>query len=96
MSSVIGLATLRFGMHAAASLKDKRSVSKGLAARIRQRFNVAVAETDTQDSISTLTLGVVCLSNSERHVQSMLAQVVGFVESLRLDADLIDYEVELL
>ena len=45
----IGVLTLHLSIEAADSLKDKRQVGKSLKDRLRDRFNVAVAEIADQD-----------------------------------------------
>jgi uncharacterized protein YlxP (DUF503 family) len=93
---VVGLATVVLDLPAAASLKDKRRVVKSVVARVRNRFNVAAAEVDTQESWGRVTLGIACVSNDAAHAHEMLAKVVAFVEDERLDAVLVDYGIELL
>lgn len=76
------------------SLKEKRQVVRSLMVRLRQRFNIAVAEIDDHDRWQIASLGIVCISNSEQHVHAMLSEVMAFVERERLDAELLDYEIE--
>ena len=45
----VGLVTARIGIPAARSLKDKRSVLRGLKDRVRQQINLSVAEVGDQD-----------------------------------------------
>jgi uncharacterized protein YlxP (DUF503 family) len=92
---VVGVLTLTLVLPEAASLKDKRSVIKGLTARLRAKFNVAVAEVDTQDAPGVATLGVACLSNDAAHAHAVLERAVQFVERSRLDAMLADYSIEM-
>ncbi|MCW5976617.1 MAG: DUF503 domain-containing protein [Bryobacteraceae bacterium] len=47
--ATIGVITLEMRLDESHSLKDKRHVVKGLKDRLRNRFNVAVAEIDYQD-----------------------------------------------
>lgn len=93
---VVGLATITLRLHCATSLKDKRRVVKSVTSRLRPKFNIAVAEIADHDSWGTATLGVVCVSNDARHAHSMLEKVVRAIDGGRFDADLVDYEVELL
>jgi uncharacterized protein YlxP (DUF503 family) len=79
-----------------ASLKGKRQVIKSLVTRIRNRYNVSVAEIDHQDSWQIATLGLTCVSNSGRHISETLEKVVGFVRYSRLDAEMLDSQIELL
>ncbi len=91
---VIGACTLYLSIPASHSLKDKRHVLKSLAARVRNDFNVSVAEVAEQDSWQTAVLGVACVSADLAYVQGLLAKVVEAVSHYRLDAQILDYRIE--
>ena len=78
------------------SLKAKRQTARSLTARLRNQFNVAVAEVDDNDLWQRLTLGVCCVSNDSAHANEMLSRVVSFVEDFRDDLVLLDYEIEII
>ena len=78
------------------SLKGKRMVVKSVAQRVRNRFNVAVAEIDTQDAHQLATLGIVALSDDPRHANAVLSKVIDFIESERLDAELGTVDTEMI
>ena len=77
----------------AQSLKEKRMVTRGLIDKTRRKFNASVAEVDTQDLHKTLTLGVAVVSGEHAHAQSMLEEIVRFLEA-NTDADLQSVEFE--
>ncbi|MFZ5898095.1 MAG: DUF503 domain-containing protein [Bacillota bacterium] len=91
----VGLLTLELHLGEAASLKDKRRVVKSLTARLRSKFNVAVAEVGQQDSWQRAVLGVVTVSNDTAHIDRSLAAVVRYVEADRT-CDLIGVESEVI
>ena len=93
---VVGVATVALGLPETASLKDKRRVRQSLIARIRSRFNVAVAEVADQDSWGRLTLAVACVSTDARHAHAMLQKVIDAIDRERLDVEFLDCSVELL
>ena len=78
------------------SLKAKRQIARSVVARIRNQFNVTVAEADDNDLWQRLTLGVCCLSNDTKHANEILSNVVTFVERSRDDLELLDYETEII
>jgi uncharacterized protein YlxP (DUF503 family) len=92
----VGVARVALHLAENGSLKGKRMVVKSVAQRVRNRFNVAVAEVDTQDLWQIATLGIVCVSGDRRHANEMLSKVVDFIESERLDADVAEVELELI
>jgi uncharacterized protein YlxP (DUF503 family) len=78
------------------SLKGKRQLVKSITARVRNKYNVSIAEIDDNESWQIVSLGISCVSNSTRHADEMLSNVVKFIASSRLDAELLDYEIEML
>ena len=76
------------------SLKDKRRILKSLKDRIRNGFNVAVAEVDSTDLWQCASLGVVTVSSGVRHANGILTKVVNLVESdVRIELVNCDMEV---
>ena len=78
------------------SLKGKRQVVKSITSRVRNKYNVSIAEIDDNESWQIVSLGITCVSNSVRHADEMLSNVVKFISGSRLEAELLDYEIELL
>ena len=77
------------------SLKDKRRILKSLKDRIRNEFNVAVAEVDPTDLWQSASLGVVTVSSGVRHANGTLTKVVNLVES-DVRIELINCNMEVL
>ena len=78
------------------NLKEKRQVARSLTTRLRNKFNVAVAEIDHNDLWQRLTIGVCCVSNDTAHAHEMMSKIVSFVEEFSNDMVLLDYETELI
>lgn len=96
MAMHVGVARLALELPENGSLKGKRMVVKSVIQRVRNRFNVAIAEIDTQDTWGVITLGMVCVSDDPRHANAMLSKVIDFIESERLDAEVGAVELELI
>jgi hypothetical protein len=78
------------------SLKGKRQVSRSIIEGVKNRFNVSIAEVEDQDLWQSLTLGISCVSNSAPHANEILSKAVNFIENNRFDAELVDYEIEMV
>ncbi len=91
---IVGVCRITLRLPENSSLKGKRQVVRSLTTRLRNKFNVAVAEVDDNDRWQIATIGLTCVSNDARHAQEMLDRAVQFVEQTRLDAELIDSEIE--
>ena len=73
----VGLLTLDLYIPDAQSLKDKRQVLRSLKDKLRREFNVAVAEMEHQEAWQRSLIGVVTLSNEEKHVREVLNKVLS-------------------
>jgi uncharacterized protein YlxP (DUF503 family) len=93
---IIGVCTLELSIPAANSLKDRRSVVKSINARLRNEFNVSVAEVGQLDIWRSATVAVVTVSGDKDYAHGLLTRVAQWIERTRLDCELIDYEIELL
>lgn len=91
----IGLLTLDLHFPGARSLKDKRQALRSLEQRIRNRFNVSIAEVEHQDLWQRARLAVVSVNTDHGHLESTLQSVAGEAGSAR-DVELLDSQVELL
>ncbi len=91
---VVGICRVTLRLPENASLKGKRQLLRSLTTRLRNKFNVAVAEVGDNDRWQIATIGVSCVSNDARHAREMLDRVVAFIEYTRLDAELLDSEIE--
>ena len=92
----IGVCRIMLHLPESASLKDKRQVSRSLSARIRNSFNVAVAEVEDHELWQRLTLAVCYVSTDSAHANEMVSKVVDFIEETRRDLELLDYETEII
>lgn len=92
----VGICRMTLHLPASSSLKEKRQVARSLTDRVRNRFNVAVAEIEDTDLRQRLTLGVCCVSNDRGHADSILSNLLDFIEESRLDLELLDVQTEII
>ena len=78
------------------NLKGKRRVVRSITSRLREKFNVSVAEIDDLDQWQTLTIGICCVSNDGRHANSSISNVIQYLEKITSGLELLDIEVEIL
>ena len=77
---IVGSIRLTIRLHGCSSLKEKRSPRQRISQKIRNRFKVAVAEVDTQDVWTLITLGVATVGSNRALVERVLRDVADFVE----------------
>ena len=92
----VGVCRLTLRLAAGHSLKEKRQVIRSLVERLRGRYNVAAAEVEEQDSWQTAVLGLAVVSNQARHADRQLAVILEHVATSRLDAEIVDQQVEII
>jgi uncharacterized protein YlxP (DUF503 family) len=72
---MIAFLTLELHIEAAQSLKDKRQVVRSLKDRLRNTFNVSVAELDPSPVWNRATIGVVSISDSRNYLDGLMKNV---------------------
>jgi uncharacterized protein len=92
---VIGLLTLELHFPGARSLKDKRQALRSLETKLRNRFNVSVAEVEHQDLWQRARLAVVSVNTDHGHLESTLQSAAGEAENAR-EILVIDRNMEIL
>jgi len=91
----VALGTVELHLPDVDSLKGKRHVLKGLKEKVRQRFEVAVAEVDHHDMWQRATLAVACVSHESRHANEVVSKALDFIEA-NVDGMVIGVSVEML
>ena len=95
MAVVVGICTLRLSIPENSDLKGKRRVLQSVIAHLRSAFNVSVAEVAEQDKWQLATLGIAAIANDRSYVHGLLTKAVSKVEAMRLDAIVLDYEIDI-
>jgi uncharacterized protein len=89
----IGVLTLELRIEESHSLKERRHVVLSLKERLRHRHNVAIAETDGQNTWQSATLTAVTVSASRQLAQQVLEAVERHAAS-EVGAMLVDASIE--
>ncbi len=92
---VVGLGIIIFRLHDCHSLKGKRSVVKSIINRVRNRFNVSVAEVGANDIYQRAEIGFALVGNNRSVINSKLDKVINMVDDMGL-AEIIDTEMEIM
>ena len=92
---IVGVCTVELYLPNGHSLKEKRQVLSSLKERLRNKFNVSVAEVGDQDLWQKAILGIACVANEGTHVNQVLDQVLNVIRSIP-PIELINSRIELL
>jgi uncharacterized protein YlxP (DUF503 family) len=68
-------------------------VVRRIKERVKNTFNVSVAEVADLDTRQRAGLGIAFVSNDASHVHSTLSKVVNFIDHLYV-AEIVDYHIE--
>lgn len=75
------------------SLKEKRMIVRSLTAKVRNKFNVSVAEIEDQDVHQSIVLGVACVAGNTALADSIMDHVLAFLEA-NTEAEIVDVRRE--
>ncbi|HEY5658932.1 MAG TPA: DUF503 domain-containing protein [Myxococcota bacterium] len=92
---IVGASVVELHIHGCRSLKAKRGVVRSIARRVRNRFNLAVAEVGGQDTWQRAVLGLAAAGSETVEVRKLLDRAHAFIEELHL-AEVRNVDVEIL
>ena len=89
----VGTLRVRLLVREARTLKDKRQVLQSIKDKLRNQFNVSVAEVEHQDNRQLAVLGVAMIGPEVHGIKVALGQIV---EALRVHpiAEFLEHEIE--
>lgn len=90
---VVAILTVNISIPQANSLKDKRRVVKSIKDKLRNGFNISVAEIGDQDIWRNAVLGIAVISDDSSYANGMLSRVQDLLGS-RIDAIMTHCELE--
>lgn len=92
---VVGVLRVTLLLHESHSLKDKRQVLKSAVEKVKNRFNVSVAETGENELWQRAELGVAAVGNDGAFVNSVMDKVMNFIEGMHT-FEVVDTDIELI
>ncbi len=92
----VGICKIKLGLPDNLSLKGKRQVVKSVTARLKNKFNVSVAEVEDNDLWQLATIGICFVSNDQRFTNEDLSKAVDMVVKSQGDFEFMNYEIEIL
>ncbi|MCK4384923.1 MAG: DUF503 domain-containing protein [candidate division Zixibacteria bacterium] len=91
---VVGLANIDIHIPESESLKSKRHLLKGIKDRIKNKFNVSIAEVGHNDLWQRTTIGVSVVANDKKFANQVLSKVVEQINKEN-GLQILDYSVEI-
>ena len=95
MKMVVGTGLITLRLHDCRSLKGKRKVVKSMINRLRNKFNISMAEVGSNDIYQRAEIGFSLVGNDASLINSKIDQIFNMAEDLGL-AEIIDTEMEII
>jgi uncharacterized protein YlxP (DUF503 family) len=92
---IVGLCTVELYLPESNSLKAKRQVLLSVKDRLRDKFNLSVAEVGDQDLWQKAVLAMTCVANEGAYVNQVLDQAINLLRSVPL-IEMVKFRIELL
>lgn len=92
---IVGAAAVEIHIHGSRSLKQKRGVVRSISQRVRNRFNLSVAEVGGWDRWQFAVLGLSAMGSDAVVVRRVLDRALEFIEELHL-AEVLNTDVEIV
>lgn len=89
----VGILTIEILIDEAFSLKDKRSVLKRVKKRLRDNFNIAIAEIDYQELWNKSKLAMATISSDSKNVDRVMQNILTYLEDDR-SVEILRYSLE--
>lgn len=91
---VVGICSVEIHIPESNSLKRKRQFLRRIKDRVKNRFNVSIAEVENNELWQRATLGVAAVANDGKFLNQLLSQVVELLN--REDGiEVLDYSIEI-
>ena len=90
---VVGVCRITLVIHDNQSLKGKRQVLKSILEKVKNRFNVSIAEVADNDLWQRAVIGISAVGNDKAFINSTIDKALNMIEGLHL-AEIIDHDVE--
>lgn len=93
---IIGVCRITLRLPTSHSLKDKRQIVRSITERVRQRYNLSIAEIAANDQWQTAALGMSCVTNSGQHAGEVLANALAYIQDSRPDIEIVAQAIEIV
>ncbi|MBI2807676.1 MAG: DUF503 domain-containing protein [Planctomycetes bacterium] len=91
---IVGTLRVRLLLREARTLKDKRQVLRSIKDRLRQAFNVSVAEIEDLDNPRSIVLGIAMVSNETHPLKTGLGEIANALKAHPV-TEFVDSEIEI-
>jgi uncharacterized protein len=92
---IIGTCSLKLTIFESDSLKYKRHILKSIIERLKNKFNISIAEIDLNDTWQSAIIGFACVTNNTSHANQIISKVIDFID-MDNRVEISGYNIEIL
>ena len=92
---VVGICRLDLRISENNSLKGKRRILKRIIERVKNKFNVSIAEVGNNDLWQSSQIGFCVVGNDKRFINSALDKIIYFIEEINA-AEITKSDIEII
>ncbi len=92
---VVGICRLDLLIIENNSLKGKRRILKRIIERVKNKFNVSIAEVGNHDLWQSSQIGFCMVGNDKRFINSALDKIIYFIEEINI-AEITKSDIEII
>ncbi|EFI41352.1 hypothetical protein HMPREF0629_01410 [Peptoniphilus sp. oral taxon 386 str. F0131] len=92
---VVGTCKIKLRLFSPNSLKEKRKIIKSLIERLKNKFNISIAEVEDNDLWQSSVIGIAVVSNDSIFADEVINKVLNFIENFN-DVEIIECDIEML
>lgn len=92
---LVGLFQIELFIPESGSLKSKRFILKSLKTRLRNKFNISVAEVDSNEKWQRAILGISIVANEKKLIDQVYNRILNLIDGEER-VELIQHRIEIL
>lgn len=92
----IAILQLKINIPQALNLKNKRKVVNSLMQKLKNKFNITIAEIANNDAWQLATIGIASVSNDAQYLQQVMNKLLDMIDEMQGDFYLMDHQLEII
>lgn len=92
----VGILKISLQLPDSHNLKEKRQIIRSLSTRIRNRFNVSIAEVGNRDLWQMVHFGIAYVNTDTVHIQQTFSKILNLVIEFSGNYQLLDQKQEIM
>ncbi|WP_246060427.1 DUF503 domain-containing protein [Peptoniphilus catoniae] len=91
----IGRCVIELRLYSPNSLKEKRRILKSLIEKLKNRFNISIAEVGKNDLWQSALIGIAIVSKDKTFANEVINKVIDFIDNFD-SVEIVDIDIEMI